>query len=441
MSKNIYKALADFSSSQPARFFMPGHKGKYPEKLLNGMLDITELDFSDNLMSPEGIILKAQKKGENFYKGECFFSSCGSTVPILAALSVFKNKKILMQRNSHISVYNGVELFSLKPDFVNTENVDGLFKPVTLKDIKENLNKDTSAVILTSPDYYGRIAEVEKIYEYLKMQNVKLIVDAAHGAHFNCSNELPPFPVGDITITSLHKTLPALTSAAVAVVYDKELSQIFKNNLNKLHTTSPSYLILISAEYSLEYADSKKAVRDYDLLKAEIEKTKKESNGEFLINDDFTRIVFNAKNYAYTTEEIALYLQNQSVFCEFYDEKRIIFIATPFNSSSDFIRLSTALSKLTKKNAADSEKDILEYPEIKRCVPYNEAIVLKWEEIDLNKSANRISAANVGIYPPSVPVLVAGEKISPNHIKYLIASRAKTFGITNGKIKVLKNER
>ena len=65
----------------------------------------------------------------------------------------------------------------------------------------------------------------------------------------------------------------------------------------------------------------------------------------------------------------------------------------------------------------------------------------EWEEVELVNAENRISAVNAGIYPPSVPVLLAGEWISRNHIKYIINTGSDTFGISGGKIKVVKNER
>lgn len=442
MYKSISKAVSDFSSLSPARFFMPGHKGKYPEKLLDPALDITELDFSDNLLNPSGIIAEAQKKAEACFGGKCFFSTCGSTVPILAALSLFKKKRILMQRNSHISVYNALDLFDITPDFIPCRVSNGLIAPVGLKDIEAALKDDISAVVITVPDYYGQTADVGSIYAFLKEKGIILIIDGAHAAHFTASKLLPPFPEGDITVASLHKTLPALTSAAMAVVYNRNLTEKFKCALNKLHTTSPSYLILSSAEYAADYASDSKREKDYSSLFDNINALKKSSRRiKYLDNQDFTRVVADISETGLSGKEGMKILEKHNVYCEFADERRLVFIATPFNSEEDFAKLNKALSEIEREKHHDNGKEIYLFPKSEFAMPYKAALSAEWEEVELVNAENRISAVNAGIYPPSVPVLLAGEWISRNHIKYIINTGSDTFGISGGKIKVVKNER
>ena len=261
----MYKELEELACSDIYPFHMPGHKRQPSKSIFDAAFsfDITEIDGFDNMHHPDGIIDKLQSEmAEIFRSEEAWILVNGSSAGILIAISaaVRKNGKIIMTRNSHKSAYNAaflrnLEIVYLYPEIIEDNLINGGIEPDEVeKAIKEN--PDAEAVFITSPGYEGIVSDVESIGKSCHKYGKVLIVDSAHGAHFGINSEFdgryntrPSSKYADISIISLHKTLPVFTQTA-AVLFSGD--RIRRDKLREFYsiyqTSSPSYLFMASID-------------------------------------------------------------------------------------------------------------------------------------------------------------------------------------------------
>ena len=187
-------------------------------------MDITEVEPLDNLHQPEGVIKEAQELLAKTYKvKKAYFVVNGSSAGNLAAIfSAFnEGDEVLVERNCHKSIYNGLILRKLKIIYIDAvvDNERELFLPPTEKEIEKALNaaNNPKGIILTSPNYFGIRYNIDDYLIKLKKRGLKIIIDSAHGAHFGI-NKKPPkslATLGDYIVMSAHKTLPSLTQGPI----------------------------------------------------------------------------------------------------------------------------------------------------------------------------------------------------------------------------------
>ena len=236
-----------------------------------GFLDITEVDPLDNLHCPEGIIKEAQDLlAKTYGSKKAYFVVNGSTAGNLASIFDAFNEgyEVLVERNCHKSIYNGLILRKLKVRYIEPvihEN-KGLFLPPTEKEIYKALEgcNNPKGIILTYPNYFGIGYKVFDILRKLKEKGLTIIIDGAHGAHYGISGKLPKSIVkyADYIVLSAHKTLPSLTQGSYLLVNNDNNIDFY---LKSFMTTSPSYLIMSSLDYSRYYLDIY-GEEDYDRL-------------------------------------------------------------------------------------------------------------------------------------------------------------------------------
>ncbi|MBO6127815.1 MAG: aminotransferase class I/II-fold pyridoxal phosphate-dependent enzyme, partial [Pseudobutyrivibrio sp.] len=189
---SLEKILEDYSKSNMYPFHMPGHK-----RMLDGpyKIDMTEVDGVDDLHDPEAVIAEEQERLARIYGADkSFILVGGSTVGNLAAIysSCSENDLILIQRNSHKSVYNGAILRHLKVGYINSKaDENGIYRAATLEEIKSAVEKYgmPKAILLTSPTYEGYHCKLDEISKYCHEEGIILIVDQAHGAHLGFNDE------------------------------------------------------------------------------------------------------------------------------------------------------------------------------------------------------------------------------------------------------------
>ncbi|MDE7253716.1 MAG: aminotransferase class I/II-fold pyridoxal phosphate-dependent enzyme [Acetatifactor sp.] len=277
--RGLLEKLRDYKKSDYYPYHMPGHKrrqlGKLPEDLLG--LDITEIDGFDNLHQAEGILQRLQDEANELYQAEeTFYLINGSTGGILSAVSTVlpEGGHLLMARNSHKSVYHAAYLRKLRITYLYPARVQGFdfYEAVTAEQVEQALNQepDIGAVLIVSPTYEGRIADVREIAQVVHKKGIPLIVDEAHGAHLGFAKGFSPGSCtegADLVIHSVHKTLPALTQTALLHVngslVDRERLRRF---LHIYQTSSPSYLLMASIEDALKIAGQERERFDRFLI-------------------------------------------------------------------------------------------------------------------------------------------------------------------------------
>lgn len=272
---------------RPVLFTTPSHGGRgYGEfrKLMGRKIfkyDFSEIDGLDNIREPEGVFLESQKRASQIYGSSSSFylyngSSSGILALMLATLS--EGDKVLVTRNAHVSVVNGIKLTKAEPVFLELD-YDEEFdvpKPITKEQIEKVLSDDIKVAIITSPTYEGVVSNIDAISGVCKDKGIILLVDESHGALWNFSYKLPTPAIqlgADATVQSLHKTAGALTQASI--LHLSQASRLCADRvqecLNMINSTSPSYLLLASAESSVEFLHSEKGQKELDKLMNNIE--------------------------------------------------------------------------------------------------------------------------------------------------------------------------
>ena len=465
----LLEELLKYKSENNLILSMPGNKsgkgflrdelGKRLKDSL-GELDITEVDPLDNLHNPEGVIKEAQELLAKTYKvKKAYFLVNGSSSGNLAAIfSAFKEgDEVLVERNCHKSIYNALILRKLKVIYIDAVVDDnlGIFLPPKEEEINNALKKakDPKGIILTNPNYFGIYYDLQKTIEKLRKEGLKVIIDSAHGAHFGFNEKLPKSmaTLGDYVVVSAHKTLPSLTQGAFLLVNSMDDSIEFY--LKAFMTTSPSYLIMASLDYSRYYLDNY-AKGDYDNLIERAEKYRKDIN---LLNKVY--IVSNKdieENYnidksrylmiveeGYSGHKLLEYLRSKQIQSEMSFSKGVVLILSPSNTDKDFQKIYSAIKELNM-DILKTEESIVEfsksYPK-KVLEPY-EVFNFKYKYMNLKESIDKVSKEFIVPYPPGIPVVCPGEKITSEVIDILMSyinNNLSVIGVENNMIKVVDN--
>lgn len=410
--RNLYENL--INRKEKVSFHMPGHKGKMLEGMNDFLenilkIDVTELSDTDDLYHANNIIAEGRNNLALFsHAKSSMYLVNGSTSGIVASImSVLdENDKILVERNCHKSVINGVRL--ARGESVEID-CDGVCEQEVLI---ENLKKNSSikAVLITRPNYYGIYQPIEKLVTYCHENNIKIIVDEAHGTHFalECFDKNAMQLGCDISINSYHKTMPAFTqTAAINFNCEEELIDKTISNLQMIMTSSPSYIFMTSVEYALNYCT--KNENKYAELKEIIDWFYSEIEGLDFIRKtpiqknckrDFTRIVLECDNPSDVNE----HLIKNGIYIEMIDYKNLVLISTIADDKKDFEILLEALRSYEKSDSTKIYKtydyllnkkitnDIVIYPPGKIFAKKNSTI--NQEQID---ELNDLSSKGVNI--------------------------------------------
>ena len=302
---------------RPCLFTTPSHSGQgfgefaqiVGQKIFK--YDFSEIDNFDNIRNPKNIFKDSQAKAAEIYgSGASFYLYNGSTSGILALMlaSLDENDKVLIPKNCHISVLNGLILSRAEGVFFEPEyDLDfGVAMPISVDLIKQKLEEfpDIKAVIITNPTYEGNVSDIVSIAQICSKYGIIFIVDEAHGALWNFSEKLPTQSIelgADAVVQSLHKTAGALTQGAILHLAknSKIIPEKVQQSLNLINSTSPSYLLLASVESAVDFLTSKKGQKELDATLENIIKIRKKlsllKGVKLLENGDFTKIFLNVE--------------------------------------------------------------------------------------------------------------------------------------------------
>lgn len=448
---NLYEKLEEYSRSDYYPFHMPGHKRTKEMNFLNPFqFDITEIDGFDNLHYCNGILLDAQRKASSLYEAdESFFLINGTTGGLLSAIAACTTKggSVLMARNCHKAVYHAVFLNDLQNSYIypQTEEkycVNGGLNPENLKKMLIN-NKNIQAVIITSPTYDGIVSDIESIAKEVHKFNIPLIVDEAHGAHFGFH---PYFPDNsnkkgaDIVIHSVHKTLPSLTQTALLHVNGTLVDRDkLKRYLSIYQTSSPSYVLMASIDSCVQLIKEKGAilfqeyVDELDLLRKELSKLKniklvdETIIGNHSIYDlDRSKIILSVKDTDITGKELYNTLLNKyHLQMEMAAGNYILAMTSIMDTKEGYKRLQEALFHIDKEiNTIENKMELDMDFKIEKHLTIAQALEKEQIECKLEESFGEIAAEYIYLYPPGIPLIVPGEKITRDLIeqikKYII---------------------
>lgn len=439
----LYEKLKMYQQSDYYGFHMPGHKrneGKFPIGLPYG-IDITEIEGFDDLHHADSILKEAQERAAHLYEAEeSHFLVNGSTVGILSAILgvTEKGDKILVARNCHKSVYHAIFMNELEPIYIypKYEKKLQINGEINCKEIEEILKKEKEikAVVLVSPTYDGVISDVENIAKTVHKYHIPLIVDEAHGAHFGFHKAFPKNANekgADIVIHSVHKTLPAMTQTALIHLNGKIVNrEKVRSYLHMLQSSSPSYVLMASIDYCMEMLEKQRDilfeeyVEKLIMLRENLEKLKHLqviSTAHF----DISKLIISVKNTNITSGELSkILLEKYHLQMEMTAGTYVLAMTTVGDTEEGFLRLQRALFEIdeTLKTEKREEED-LELPhlplvcrsaDIQKSVQRDGLSYVKWEDAE-----GKIAGEYAYVYPPGIPFLVPGERITSEAVKCL----------------------
>lgn len=469
MTTPLYEALMEYVNNKVIPFHMPGHKEgriiskEYIKNL--GKIDLTEVPGLDNLYNPEGPIFEAQiLAAKAFGAIESFFLVNGTTSGIYAAMHAVlePDDKVLIMRNSHKSVYNGLVLTGAVPVYIKPD-IDydsGIAMGISANNVERYLKNDKSikAVIVTYPNYYGFCSDIVKISETVHNYGRVLIVDEAHGAHFAFSKMLPVSSLeagADIAVQSIHKTLPSFTQSSILHLNSENIdADKLKFALSLFQTSSPSYILMSSIDIAREYMEGegsvrlKRAVELSMYARSEINKIEgirclgEEIIGKYGIMDfDKTKLTVNVSGVDITGAEAEKVLRDKyKIQVEMSDAVNILAMVTLADGKEEINLLIQGIRGFEKLKNTANEIKIEEFSDIPAMIlKPSEAVRRSKRLIPLNKSEGYISGDYIIPYPPGVPLICPGELIKKDMVKYinmLYNKGIKIIGIQNQKIQV-----
>lgn len=446
--ETLFEKLKDYAGSEIYPCHMPGHKRQGAGALPQGLaeLDITEIEGFDNLHQPEGVIRQLQQYAADAYGAEeTYYLVGGSTCGILSAVSaaVPRNGRLLIARNCHKSVYHAAYLRQLKLSYLYPKQVSeiGICEAVSPRQVREALERepDIDGVLIVSPTYEGRIAEVAEIARIAHSHGIPLIVDQAHGAHLGFH---PSFAPGgsragaDLVVVSVHKTLPAMTQTALLQVGGSLVDRRrIRRFLQIYQSSSPSYVLMASIDNAVRLAWEQgeklfgEMIRNWNGMLRQLSACRALTvwppaalpQEEYQRHQDIGKLVISVKDTGITGEELyrellERYALQMEMACDGY----VLAMFTIGDTPQGYQRLTDALLEIDSRlqRAESEKKPETSVKETENCAetarhrggfPLWEGWDSSAQWIALEDAVGRYVGEFINIYPPGIPVLVPGE--------------------------------
>ncbi len=441
LKEDILNTLSKVKTS----FHMPGHKYQDIMQLGINEIDTTEIEGSDNLHSASSCIKDAEERISKIYhskKSRIMVS--GSSIGLIASIYALSNSgdTILIGRDSHKSVFNACKIANLSYQCVMPRvNEDGL--PVEYLDFYDVLmqNPELRLAVITSPNYYGSIRQFKKIADELDKRGGYLIVDEAHGAHLQFT-ELKNYSAlsqgAHISVQSAHKTLPAMTMAAM-LHYGKRINNeaILRVDeaLRMFQSSSPSYPIMISIDEACSYMNNNRELVqekyfEFKELEREFSFKNMGDKKNSKVKDPF-KVFINSADYGFTGYEFSKILMEEGIYVEFSEYNGVLLYLSIFNSKNEIIEVYKILNTLKKPKKLDLE--LPPYPNLKIKANNPRNLEVKYEIIEIDKSLGRQAMEDIIPYPPGIPILLKGEIITREMMDYLNFLSELPVGMIEGK--------
>lgn len=459
----LFDALKEYVNRETIPFHVPGHKkgvgideefksfiGDNPFKI-----DVTVFKLVDSLHHPTGPIKKAQELAADAYGSDAsFFSMHGTSGAIQAMIMSVVNsgEKIIIPRNVHKSVTAGIILSGAIPVYMQPEldkNV-GIAHGVTPETVKNTLeaNPDAKAVLIINPTYYGVATDIKKIADIVHSYDMPLIVDEAHGPHLGFNEKLPMSAMeagADICAQSTHKIIGAMTQCSLLQVRSERIDiHRVQQILNILQTTSPSYVLMAS----LDCARRQIALHGEELLDKTIEMAnhaRAEINkipGFYCFGDEIlgnpgvcaldpTKITITCRDLGITGYELDMILSNMyHIQMELSDLYNVLAVGSFGDTKENIDALLQALRKISEEyyGKGNKKSDFIDIPSIpeQELIP-REAFNSSKTAVAIKNSVGMISGEFLMAYPPGIPILCPGEKITQEIVDYV--QRLKDTGL------------
>lgn len=429
-------------------FHMPGHRGgrAFPAWLKADLLslDNTEIDLLDDLNAPRAAALKSMEQAAVFFDAAYTrYVTTGSTTSLKIAIAsvVPHGGTILLARSVHKAMANMVAEQALEPHFFPSIFADDCPYPVPLAaPWADHVHPD--AIVITSPDYYGRFVDVAAFATLAHTSGIPLIVDAAHGPHLIVDPQQATrraLALGaDIVVESAHKTLPSLTPASLlhiskdAVLSGRVCIDRVMMMLRVYQTSSPSFLIAASLEYGIAALRQDGKTRHAKVMQQITDFRHLLPNPYVMWPDDQRdplRLVIDVAATKHSARWVASELVKRGIDIELYDAKHLVLIVSLWQENNDFMHLRKALHEIATlpsgepyalQKAALALPELLQVPPVFALSPHQAMFGrVAHKSVFLVDSLGMIAAEMLTPTPPCIPLVWAGERLDEERVTAL----------------------
>ena len=444
--------MQKYSADGALAFHTPGHKqGLGAHELLKNLItaeglrqEVSLMEELDDLHSPHSCIKAAEKfAAELWHADDALFMVNGTSGAIQAMIlaTLKPTDLVFVPRNSHRAVTAGLILSGAVPIFLPVDFSSELKIPlnVTAGTIRRAIKKfpQARALILTSPNYYGVAADVKGIAEMLHEAGMLLLVDEAHGAHLQFCEDLPISAMdagADLAAQSTHKLLGSMTQTSMLMVHKNFVDcERVRRAASLLQTTSPNQLLLASLDIArLQMAEigREKILNAIELskkLRAEVNKISALKTFDTVTDFelDLTKVTVNVEGAGLTGIDAENILRHKfKIQCELSDAANLLFIISYADNDAVISKLVDALKNF-KPSTTGYELPATSYQlpatsyQLAAMSP-REIFFAESEVVPLEKSVGRICAEEVTFYPPGIPILNLGERITAEVVNQIL---------------------
>ncbi|MGI3785099.1 MAG: aminotransferase class I/II-fold pyridoxal phosphate-dependent enzyme [Janthinobacterium lividum] len=425
-----------------APFTIPGHK-RNPMfgRVVAG--DVPLHGGLDSISLTGGVLAEAERRAAALWGADVARFSVGGSTHGNQALALAVGRpgdRVVVPRTLHRSLLLGLVLAGLEPVWLPTrvDPVHGLPLGCRVADVGRCLrdHPDVVAVFVGDPTYVGSVGELPEIAGLVHAAGLPLLVDAAWGAHFGFHPALPAHALqagADALVTSVHKMLPGYSQAALVLARTERLDPArLQSAFEATHTTSPagSVLASIDAARALLQLDGQAQLDGPVRLVATARARLAEAGLTVLDTVEPTRLVVGLAALGADGVAVGRDLRQAGVEVELGDRDWLIPVVTLADDESTVERLVIALIAAVRRHPGPPRQTVVAAswsvePEI--VLPPREAFFAPVATLDVQQAVGRVSAELVAPYPPGVPVLAPGERITVEAVAGLeAAARAGT---------------
>lgn len=459
----VYEALEEFRRNRVVPFDVPGHKrGRGNSELVKLLgkqcveLDVNSMKPLDNLCHPISVIKEAEGLAADAFGASAAFLMVGGTTSSVQAMVMTACKageKIILPRNVHRSVINALVVNGATPIYVNPD-VDkklGIALGMKISQVEKAIeeNPDAVAILVNNPTYYGICSNLRKIVEIAHAHNMLVLVDEAHGTHFYFGENMPVSAMAagaDMASVSMHKSGGSLTQSSFLLAGPNVSHGYVRQVINLTQTTSASYLLMASLDISRrnlalrgkELFRSVMNIADY--ARTEINKIggyyaygKELINGDSVFDFDTTKLTVYTLDIGLAGIEVYDLLRDEyDIQLELGDIGNVLAYISIGDRMREVERLVSALYDIKRLYSKD-RAGLFDHEYINPQVvltPQEAFYAAKEEMIPIRETNGRVCTEFVMSYPPGIPILAPGERITQEIIDYILYAKEKGCSLT-----------
>ncbi|WP_347548171.1 aminotransferase class I/II-fold pyridoxal phosphate-dependent enzyme [Pseudalkalibacillus hwajinpoensis] len=448
----LFEALMNWKESRPVSYHVPGHKNGIVFSTYQGAdevykslleIDATELTGLDDLHAADGPIRKAEELTADLYGSiDSRFLVGGSTAGNLAMLMAIckEGDYVFVQKNCHKSIWNGLRLSKANPIFLSPElEPDSqVATGITLALLQKALvlYPEVKVIVLTNPNYYGMSRNLKEIISYAHDNGVSVLVDEAHGAHFVNDAYFPGSAIrqgADVVVHSAHKTLPAMTMGSYLHIGNDTYRDAINDYLQIFQSSSPSYPIMASLDLarlylaSLSEGDIEQILDGIRMIKRQLGKM----NGVKVIGEFSTAferldpLKLTVQIDGLTGYELARKLEQEGIFVELADPLNVLLVLplafVPEQFKETIEAFERIVSKQQQPRKAFPFHNLVGEDITTPAYSFVKLETMTKKQIELKGAAHLVAARAIIPYPPGIPVVMPGERLSTDVIRLLEA--------------------